>query len=59
MNRQQQIARALLARGISGSVSADCRTVVVDDPRQLDAAIAMMAKHFPGVARVVSQLIEP
>jgi putative methionine-R-sulfoxide reductase with GAF domain len=54
----QQIARALLARGISGSVCADGRTVCVDEPRQLTAAIECLAKHFPEVTSVVHQLNE-
>lgn len=45
---QQQIARALLARGISGSVSVDGRTVV-DDESQLEAAATVLAKFFPDI----------
>lgn len=56
MNLSRQIAWALLARGISGSVSADCSTVYVDDPDQLTAAVECLAKNFPEVTRVIHQL---
>ena len=51
LRHQQQIARVLLAHGISAEIRLDL-SVVVDDPRQLVAATALMAKYFPGAARV-------
>lgn len=60
LRQQQQLARALLAHGISAEIRIQpdaAATVVLDDPRQLVTATALMAKYFPGAARVVCQIL--
>lgn len=56
MTLSRQIVRALLARGISGSVSDDCSTVYVDDPARLAEAVKCLAEYFPEATRVIHQL---
>jgi hypothetical protein len=55
----QQLARALLAQGVSGEIvcSGDGFTVVVDDEHQLEIAAAVVAKYFPGKGHVVHRSI--
>lgn len=59
LRHQQQIARVLLLHGISGEIhfTETSAFVVVDDPHQLSAATALMAKYFPGAARVVCPIL--
>ncbi|REG61569.1 hypothetical protein B0G80_4422 [Paraburkholderia sp. BL6669N2] len=57
--RTQQLARVLLAQGVSGEIvcSGDGLTVVVDDERQREIATAVVAKYFPGQGHVVHRSI--
>jgi hypothetical protein len=55
LRRQQQLARILLVHGVSAEIRFDPRdgfAIVLDDPRQLVAVTALIAKYLPGAARV-------